>query len=322
MIEIMRRTLPFMLLAALMATMAARTAWAQADLAAILRQHYDAANKGDVAAAVAFFTDDATLIRGGCTHQIPCKGKTEIQRQIQNEVNGQSRVDIISSQASGITVTARIESRNLNIKNAGIERAIFNVTATFSGDKISRLVSERDDSDSQTAVFANFQRVREVNNARGTAFRRGDVAAVMGFYTDDVMLEGFGLCAAAPCVGKAAIQKEIERQVADKFAGTEIPGTARVSGDTLTFRSEVVSDSIKAAGVERIIVSLTTVVKGDKISSIRYVLDLSDAQTAKFAAAQKLPKSGGDASPNEAWLMALAGIIFLAGGYVLRRLRV
>ncbi len=321
MIEIMRRTLPFMILAALMATMAASPAWAQADLAAILRQHYDAANKGDVATAVALFTDDATLIRGGCTSQVPCKGKTEIQRQIQEEVSNQTRVDIISSQVSGLAVTARIESRNLNVKNAGLERVIFNVTATFSGDKISRLVHENDNSDSQTAVYVNFQRVALVVSARRAAFRRGDIAAVMAVFTDDAVFEGFGLCAAAPCVGKAAIQKEFERQLADKYADTTTSGSARVSGDTFTSRIEIVSDSIKAAGVERIMATTTSVVKGDKISSIRYVLDLSDAQTAKFAAAQKLPRTGGNASPNNVWLMALAGIMLLAGGYALRRLR-
>src|SRR5207244_20051 len=57
------------------------------DLASILRQHLDAVNRGDVDAAVAAFTDDATLVRGTCSPLNPCVGKAEVQRQVQNEAN-------------------------------------------------------------------------------------------------------------------------------------------------------------------------------------------------------------------------------------------
>ena len=41
---------------------------------------------------------------------------------------------------------------------------------------------------------------------------RGDVAGALALYKDDAVVDGVGLCAVAPCVGKAAIQKELERR--------------------------------------------------------------------------------------------------------------
>ena len=46
---------------------------------------------------------------------------------------------------------------------------------------------------------------------------RGDVAGALALYTDDALVDGAGLCAAAPCVGKAAIQKEFEHRIANKM---------------------------------------------------------------------------------------------------------
>ncbi len=318
--KILIRTIPIMILAALMATMAARPAWAQADLAAILRQYYDAVNRGDVAAVMAFFTEDAVARLGNlCSPAVPCVGKAAIQRQIEQTKSFQTRYDVVNIQVSGDTVTARVEQRNLPIQDAGLERVIQKHTVTFRGDKISNIVAELDLSDPQSAAFDNVSRVTTRSTTRrNLALERGDVAGVMATYADDAVFEGWGLCAPAPCVGKGAIQKEIEREVADKMTVANQPRTVRVSGDKMTGTAEIRSDSIKAAGADRVIVSVTAEVKGEKITSLRYVLDLSDAQTAKFAAAQKLPKSGGDASPNEAWLMTLAGLGLLGLGWALR----
>src|SRR5207249_3721245 len=114
------------------------------------------------------------------------------------------------------------------------------------------------------------------------AVQLGTVLPAMAAVTDDIVLQGFGLCFETPCVGRAAVQKEIEREVADHLQHTTNLGPLRVTGDTLTSRFEARSDRIKAAGIERILVSATTVVRGDKITSIRWVLDSSDAQTAAY----------------------------------------
>src|SRR5262249_12783375 len=83
------------------------------------------------------------------------------------------------------------------------------------------------------------------------ALARGDVAGALALYTEDAVFDG-GLCAAAPCVGKAAIQKALERLAADK---THVHTTLKnyVSGNVVTSRFEVRNATIKKAGVERII---------------------------------------------------------------------
>ena len=233
------------------------------------------------------FTADAALVRASCTVPSPCVGTAAIQRQLERDVPSQPRYRVISIQVSGDTATGRAEYRSPGIRTAGLERVIENFTASFKGDKISRLVHELDLSDSQSAGLANFRRVQGIPAAFNNAFDIGNVAGAMATLTEDAIFEGYGLCAAAPCIGKAAIQKEVERQVADKTKTALIGGTASVTGDTFTSRNEVRSDSIKAAGVERIVVSRTWETKGDKASLQRSVLDTTAAQTAAY------PKSLG-----------------------------
>jgi ketosteroid isomerase-like protein len=118
------------------------------------------------------------------------------------------------------------------------------------------------------------------------AIARGDAAGALALYADDAVLDGPGLCAAAPCGGKAAIQKELERRVAAKQRGTILK--QYVSGNVLTQRIEARNDAAQKAGVERYIGWDIVEVKGDKISYWRSgVLDRSDPQTARFDAWQR-----------------------------------
>jgi ketosteroid isomerase-like protein len=113
------------------------------------------------------------------------------------------------------------------------------------------------------------------------AIARGDAAGALALYADDAVIDGGGLCAAAPCVGKAAIQKELERRVADKQHATILK--TYVSGNVVTFRLETRNDTVKKAGVERIIVWVIQEVKGDKIAYVSSAsLDRTDPQTARF----------------------------------------
>ena len=127
------------------------------DLPAVLRQHFDAVNRDDVPVILSTFTDDATLVRGGCAPQAPCVGKAAIQLQIQRGLVQQARYMVLSITVSGDTASGRAELRNVNTINAGLERVVENFTAAFRGDKISRLIHELDVSDAQSAVFANFR---------------------------------------------------------------------------------------------------------------------------------------------------------------------
>src|SRR5215831_4837006 len=112
---------------------------------------------------------------------------------------------------------------------------------------------------------------------------RGDAAGTLALYADDAVFDvPGGLCAAAPCVGKATIQKELESRVADKFHLTLLK--TYVSGDLVTGRFEVRSDTVKKAGIERTIGWAIFEVKGNKIVYLRGAIpDRSDSQTARFA---------------------------------------
>lgn len=116
-----------------------------------------------------------------------------------------------------------------------------------------------------------------------TALARGDVDGAVALFTDDAVIDTeSGLCARAPCVGKAAIHKDFERYVTDKSRRTTVLNSY-VSGNVLVTRFEARSATIQKAGVERIILWGIREMRGDRIASSRCCLpDRTDAQTAQF----------------------------------------
>jgi hypothetical protein len=84
------------------------------------------------------------------------------------------------------------------------------------------------------------------------AQNRGDVAADLALYSDDAVMQAGPLCNATPCVGKAAIQKNLESRVAVKAHATIIG--KYVSGNVAAVQAEIRSDNTQKAGVDRFIV--------------------------------------------------------------------
>lgn len=115
------------------------------------------------------------------------------------------------------------------------------------------------------------------------ALARGDVEAAVALFTDDAVIDAeSGLCAKAPCVGKAAIQKDFERYVADKSRRVTALNTY-VSGNVLVTRFEARSATIQKAGVDRIVLWSIRELRGDKIASSRCCLaERTDPQTTRF----------------------------------------
>ncbi len=110
---------------------------------------------------------------------------------------------------------------------------------------------------------------------------RGDVAGALALYTENAVVDGVGLCAAAPCVGKAAIQKEFESQIAHKVHATVL--NSYVSGYVVTTRYAVHSDFTQQAGVDRIIVWDIVEIAQGKLATARGPLwERTDAQTARY----------------------------------------
>jgi hypothetical protein len=110
---------------------------------------------------------------------------------------------------------------------------------------------------------------------------RGDVAAALTLYSDDAIVQNGGLCWTA-CVGKAAIQKEMERRVEAKNRWTIIG--KYVSGNVAVVQTELRIGFIEQSGVDRVIVWCIYETKGDKIAVATLVGQRTDPQTARFIA--------------------------------------
>ena len=118
---------------------------------------------------------------------------------------------------------------------------------------------------------------------------RGDVAAALALYADDAIVQYGGLCW-TPCVGKAAVQKELERRVAARNHATVI--ATFVSGNVAVLKTEVRLGSIDKSGrvqstgwspgVDRIVVWNIYQVTGGKIAVVTLVGERTDPQTGCF----------------------------------------
>jgi len=169
------------------------------------------------------------------------------------------------------------------------------------------------------------------------AINRGDPAGILGFFTDNAVIQGFPDCS-VPCVGRQAVQREFETIVA---AHVQVTLTnTQASGSSVTSRFEATSDYLQSIGVERIVGSFVSEVSGTKIASSSFQIDPNDAQSARFLALYAgtspptqglLPDTGARSLPARRinW-SAVAGAIagfglltFLAGsgGLVLLRRR-
>ena len=107
----------------------------------------------------------------------------------------------------------------------------------------------------------------------------GDVAAALALYSDDAIVQYGGLCW-TPCVGKAAIQKELERRVEAKNRWT-ITGKY-VSGNVAVVQTELRIGFIEPSGVDRVIVWCIYETKDNKIAVVTLVGQRTDPQTARF----------------------------------------
>jgi ketosteroid isomerase-like protein len=112
------------------------------------------------------------------------------------------------------------------------------------------------------------------------ALNRGDVAAVVALYADDAVYAGVGSCRLNACVGREAIQREIQIQVAGSARITLLG--AQVSGNVVTGRWSADAERVRLAGVERIVGTDTVEIRDSRIVANRVVYDASDPQTARL----------------------------------------
>ncbi len=109
------------------------------------------------------------------------------------------------------------------------------------------------------------------------AINRGDLSAISALVTDDAVLV---VADCQPCVGRQAIVASYVRQIRDHVHVNIV--SLQQTGQTVVARTEVRSVPIAAAGVERIVLTATAVIRDNQIASDRTIPDLNDAQTATF----------------------------------------
>lgn len=107
-----------------------------------------------------------------------------------------------------------------------------------------------------------------------------DKAGRLALLTDDAVIDGLGLCSKAPCVGKDAIGKELDRDAAENTKHVSMD--LQVSGSVVTARVGHQNAASQAAGIERFMVIATLELSNSKISHITRKLDTTDPQTATF----------------------------------------
>ena len=112
-----------------------------------------------------------------------------------------------------------------------------------------------------------------------TAESRGDVAAALALYRDDAIVQYGGLCW-TPCVGKEAIEKELERRVAAKNEWKIIG--KYVSGNVAVVQAELKIGFIEYTGVDHVVVWSIYEVTGDKIAAVTLAGQRTDPQTKRF----------------------------------------
>lgn len=117
----------------------------------------------------------------------------------------------------------------------------------------------------------------------------GDVDAALALYSDDATVQGGGLCW-TPCVGKAAIRKELERRVEATNHATIVG--KYVSGNVAVVKTEVRVGSDEKSGpgssvqwspgVDRLAVWNLYEARDGKIAFVTLVGERTDPQTARF----------------------------------------
>jgi len=118
------------------------------------RKYLDSTNKGDVAAVLALFADNAQISSPPTCAPAPCTTRAAIQSFEQSAAADHAQVQLLGSvNIVNGNVTAQVAFRSDTVRALGFSRIVLTDTVTFSGDRISKLVVEPQASDPQTAAL-------------------------------------------------------------------------------------------------------------------------------------------------------------------------
>jgi hypothetical protein len=154
----MNRCMLFAALSASLLAIAMSTpAPAQVDPASLAEQDLAAESRGDVAAALALYSDDAIVQYGGLCWSA-CVGKAAIRKELERRVAAKNQFEIIGKYVSGNVAVVQTELRIGYIEKSGVDRVIVWNIYEIAGGKIAvaTLVGQR--TDPQTARFIEWFR--------------------------------------------------------------------------------------------------------------------------------------------------------------------
>lgn len=122
---------------------------AQRDLAA--------ESRGDVAAALALYDDDAIIQYGGLCGPA-CAGKAAVQKEIERRVGAKNQWKIVGKYVSGNVAVVKTELRIGYIESSGVDRVIVWCIYEVKGDKIAVVTLAGQRTDPQTARFIEWSK--------------------------------------------------------------------------------------------------------------------------------------------------------------------
>jgi len=122
------------------------------DPAALAAQDLAAETRGDVAAALALYADDAIIQYGGLCSP-PCVGKEAIKKELERRVAAKNRWKIVGKYVSGNVAIVKAELQIGYIEASGVDRVVIWNIYEVKGDKIAAATLAGERTDPQTARF-------------------------------------------------------------------------------------------------------------------------------------------------------------------------
>lgn len=120
----------------------------------------------------------------------------------------------------------------------------------------------------------------EIRQQLVNALAAGNVAKAMALFADDAVVDGGAECAEKPCTDRKAIEKDIRKRIQNGNRPVTLANYA--SGNVLTTKVQLKSDTISDIGFERVILWLIYEMRNGKIVSERVMFDRSDEETRRF----------------------------------------
>jgi hypothetical protein len=118
----------------------------------LAEQDLAAETRGDVAAALALYSDDAIVQYGGLCWS-GCIGKAAIRKELERRVAAKNEWKIIAKFVSGNTAVVQTELKIGYIEASGVDRVVVWNIYEVTGDKIAVATLAGQRTDPQTAQF-------------------------------------------------------------------------------------------------------------------------------------------------------------------------